>query len=59
MKSKHRGRPSVAAGRLTPVPAKDLAQFKKAVTERVVQPMKERAVNQRENVARARARYVR
>jgi hypothetical protein len=59
MKTKSTTRSNAAAGRVKPVPQSELTQFKRAIIEQVVKPMKERAVTQRDNVARARARYVR
>jgi hypothetical protein len=58
-KSKNETPATAASSRLTPIPKEQLSEFKKAVTDKVVQPMKNRALQQRDSVARARARYVR
>jgi hypothetical protein len=60
MKAKSSGdRTSATPARGSPVPPADIANFKRAVADKVVEPMKKRALSQQDDVARARARHVR
>jgi hypothetical protein len=52
-------RMSISADRLSSVPKNDTDQLKKAVRERVIKPLEERAKEQRQLVNRVRARHVR
>ena len=48
-----------AKGKVSEVDASELSQFRKAVRDEVVKPIRERAAEQKAAVAKARARYVR
>jgi len=50
---------SIPAGRVSAVPEADVERLKKAVRERVIAPMKNRAKQQRDLIAKVRARTVR
>jgi hypothetical protein len=58
MKMTHE-RLKIPADKVSPVPDAELARFKRSMTDRVVKPMQERAVLQREQAARVRSRQVR
>jgi hypothetical protein len=58
MKKPHE-RLKIPADRVSPVPDEEVARFKRSMTERVVKPMQDRAVAQREQAARVRSRQVR
>jgi hypothetical protein len=59
MKKTQGHRLQIAPDRVSPVPATQLTQFKRSMTERVVKPMQNRAAAQREQVAKVRSRQVR
>lgn len=59
MKKKTQERLQIRPDRVSPVPAEQLTQFKRSMTDQVVKPMKDRAAAQRDQVAKVRSRQVR
>lgn len=52
-------RMSISPDRLSPVPKSDTDRLKESVRERVIEPIERRAKEQRQLVAKVRARQVR
>lgn len=57
--SKDQRRLQISAERVSNVSAAQLAKLKASMTEKVLKPLKDRAVAQREKVAKVRSRTVR
>lgn len=52
-------RMTIAADRVSPVPKSDTDRLKRAVRERVIKPIQDRANEQRKLISKVRARQVR
>jgi len=57
--AKERKHLKLAQDRVSRVPAEELAKFAAAMEEKVIKPVREREVAQREKLSKARARPVR